>query len=104
MRIVTIDPRRTATSDLADLHLPLRPDTDVALFNGLLNRIAQAGAIDANYVAAHVSGLRRDARRRAGATLGHTAAETAASTATTLAAFYELWIATPRVVTVSRRA
>ncbi|MGE0225245.1 MAG: molybdopterin-dependent oxidoreductase, partial [Acetobacteraceae bacterium] len=36
MRVVVIDPRRTATCEDADLHLPLRPGTDVALFNGLL--------------------------------------------------------------------
>ena len=36
MRVVVIDPRRTATCEDADLHLPLRPGGDVALFNGLL--------------------------------------------------------------------
>ena len=34
--VVVIDPRRTETCEDADLHLPLRPGTDVALFNGLL--------------------------------------------------------------------
>jgi assimilatory nitrate reductase catalytic subunit len=34
MKIVAIDPRRTATCELADLHLPLRAGTDVRLFNG----------------------------------------------------------------------
>ncbi len=33
-RIVVIDPRRTATCDIADLHLAIRPGSDVALFNG----------------------------------------------------------------------
>jgi assimilatory nitrate reductase catalytic subunit len=36
MQVVVIDPRRTATCDLADLHLPLKPGSDVWLFNGLL--------------------------------------------------------------------
>ena len=36
MRIVVIDPRRTATCEGADLHLPLAPGSDVALFTGLL--------------------------------------------------------------------
>ncbi|MCW8868661.1 MAG: molybdopterin-dependent oxidoreductase, partial [Marinobacter sp.] len=35
-RVVVIDPRKTATSDLADLHLAIRPGTDTVLFNGLL--------------------------------------------------------------------
>ena len=36
MRIVVVDPRRTATCEGADLHLPLASGTDVALFSGLL--------------------------------------------------------------------
>ena len=36
MRIVVVDPRRTATCEGADLHLALAPGTDVALFSGLL--------------------------------------------------------------------
>ena len=35
-KIVVIDPRRTATCEIADLHLALRPGTDVAVFAGLL--------------------------------------------------------------------
>ncbi|WP_455209049.1 molybdopterin-dependent oxidoreductase [Kaarinaea lacus] len=34
--IVVIDPRRTATCDIADLHLPLVAGSDTILFNGLL--------------------------------------------------------------------
>ncbi|MFO6384907.1 molybdopterin-dependent oxidoreductase, partial [Pseudomonas aeruginosa] len=37
MRIVVIDPRRTDTCELADLHLALLPGTDVALFHGILH-------------------------------------------------------------------
>lgn len=46
MKVINIDPRRTATSDLADLHLSLRIGTDVALFNHLLAQIEARGAID----------------------------------------------------------
>ncbi|WP_160120087.1 nitrate reductase [Rhodovarius lipocyclicus] len=42
-RIVVIDPRRTATCEGADLHLPLRPGSDVALFNGLLAHLHAVG-------------------------------------------------------------
>ena len=57
LQIVVLDPRRTATCELADLHLPLRPGSDVRLFNGLLAYLAQEGAIDHGFVAAHTSGL-----------------------------------------------
>ncbi|RAU23334.1 nitrate reductase [Paramagnetospirillum kuznetsovii] len=36
LRIVVVDPRRTATAECADLHLALRPGSDAILFNGLL--------------------------------------------------------------------
>ncbi|TKV22522.1 nitrate reductase [Citrobacter sp. TBCS-14] len=44
LKVVVIDPRRTATCDIADLHLPLLPGSDGGLFVGLLNRIATDGA------------------------------------------------------------
>jgi anaerobic selenocysteine-containing dehydrogenase len=39
-RIVVIDPRRTATCEGADLHLPLRSGSDAVLFSGLLAHLA----------------------------------------------------------------
>lgn len=36
MRLVVIDPRRTATAEMADLHLAIRPGADAVLFNALL--------------------------------------------------------------------
>jgi len=57
MRIVVIDPRRTATCDIADLHLPIRPDTDVVLFLGLLRFLDQDGAINSTYIDAHTAGF-----------------------------------------------
>lgn len=57
LRIVNIDPRRTATSQDADLHLALRPGTDVHLFNGLLCHLQQAGAVNQPYINAHTTGF-----------------------------------------------
>jgi assimilatory nitrate reductase catalytic subunit len=56
-RHVVIDPRRTETADGADLHLPLAPQTDVRLWNGLLADLIRTGAIDRAYIADHVSGF-----------------------------------------------
>jgi len=56
-RVVVVDPRRTATCDIADLHLALAPGTDAALFNAALVALADRGAIDHEYVARHVSGF-----------------------------------------------
>ena len=35
-KLIVIDPRRTETAERADLHLAIAPDSDIALFNGLL--------------------------------------------------------------------
>ncbi len=59
MKIVVIDPRRTATCELADLHLPIRGGTDVWLFNGLLAYLHQHGVDDAQFVANHTTGAAR---------------------------------------------
>ncbi len=56
-RHVVIDPRRTDTAEVADLHLPIAPQTDVRLWNGLLANLIDRGAIDRAYIAAHVSGF-----------------------------------------------
>lgn len=55
--VVVIDPRFTATCEVADLHLPILPGQDVALFNGLLQYLHQNDATDADFVTAHTQGL-----------------------------------------------
>jgi len=57
MKIVVIDPRRTATCELADLHLPVKAGTDVWLFNGLLSYLSRIGAVDPGFIAAHTNGF-----------------------------------------------
>src|SRR6202167_4034724 len=42
-RIVVLDPRRTATCDIADIHLAIRPGSDVAVFGGLLVHLVANG-------------------------------------------------------------
>ncbi len=57
LRIIVADPRRTATAEQADLHLPLLPGSDVALFNGLLHLLLWEGLVDTAYIARHTSGF-----------------------------------------------
>ncbi|MEO6300991.1 MAG: molybdopterin-dependent oxidoreductase, partial [Paracoccaceae bacterium] len=93
-RIVVIDPRRTATCDLADLHLALASGSDAALFNALLVEIAVRGALNAEFLT-HVEGL--------GPALAAARASDPALTGlsqTDLMAFLDLWIGTQKVVTV----
>ena len=56
-RIIVIDPRRTDTCEIADLHLPIQPGTDVALFHGLLHILMWEGWIDRRFIDAHTAGF-----------------------------------------------
>lgn len=49
-RSVVIDPRRTATADTADLHLAIRPGTDVVLFSGLLDYLRRNDRLDHDFI------------------------------------------------------
>ena len=57
MQIVVLDPKRTATAQLVDLHLPLAPASDGFFFTGLLAYLAQSGALDQAYIDAHTQGF-----------------------------------------------
>jgi assimilatory nitrate reductase catalytic subunit len=57
MRVVVIDPRRTATCDIADLHLPLRPGADAFVFVGLLYYLNAHRALDRDYIENHTEGF-----------------------------------------------
>ena len=57
MKVVVIDPRKTATCDIADLHLQIRPGSDTTLFNALLTYLNGENAIDSDFVAKHCEGF-----------------------------------------------
>ncbi len=57
MQVVVVDPRRTATCDIADMHLAIAPGADAFLFNGLLHHLRREDAMDIAYVEAHVEGF-----------------------------------------------
>jgi len=56
MRVVVIDPRETATCDIADVHLPLQPGTDAALFTGALRWLVEQDGLDSAFLQQHASG------------------------------------------------
>jgi len=51
--IIAVDPRRTETADFADLHLPIRPGTDIALLNSMLHVLMGEGLVDQDFIAEH---------------------------------------------------
>jgi assimilatory nitrate reductase catalytic subunit len=46
VKLIVVDPRATVTARAADLHLALKPGTDVALFNAMLHVIERDGLSD----------------------------------------------------------
>ncbi|GGE51102.1 nitrate reductase [Actibacterium pelagium] len=95
MKVVNVDPRRTATSDLADMHLALRPGSDVALFNGLLVQIAEQDAVNTDYVNSFVNGFDAALVEARMADISVTGLQLEE-----LQAFYDLWVGTEKVVTI----
>jgi assimilatory nitrate reductase catalytic subunit len=99
MRVAVIDPRRTMTADIADLHLPIKADADVALFVGLLAHLAAGGYVDRAYIRAHTSGFEA-ALAAANRLAPKDVAEIAGLGIRQLRTFYELFAATEKAVTV----
>lgn len=50
VKIIVVDPRRTSTAEVADLHLAIRPGTDIDLLNGIAYLLLQWGEIDAEFI------------------------------------------------------
>ena len=95
MKVVNIDPRRTATSDLADLHLAIAPGSDVALFNRLLVEVVRRGKVDAAFIANHVNGFAEAVKTAQNDCVSPLEIDEA-----DLKAFLDLWVSTEKVVTV----
>jgi len=56
-KLIVIDPRRTETAELADLHLQLLPGTDVALCHGLLHAVIAKGWTADDFIASSTEGF-----------------------------------------------
>src|SRR5262249_45409725 len=99
MRVVVIDPRRTATAEGADLHLAIRAGSDAQLWSGLLVWLADRDGFDVTFIARRTEGLAGalDAARRQSPDVQAVARATGLAPAD-IEAFYGWWTTTPRVV------
>jgi assimilatory nitrate reductase catalytic subunit len=57
LKIIVADPRFSESAAIADLHLALKPGSDIALFNGMLHVLINEGLVDQSYIEAHTSGF-----------------------------------------------
>jgi sulfite reductase (NADPH) flavoprotein alpha-component len=55
-KLIVVDPRRSATADKADLYLPIKPGTDLALLNGLLHLLVKNGHTNPAFIATFTEG------------------------------------------------
>jgi len=55
--LIVADPRLTKTAMLADLHLPLRPRSDISLINGIMHILIEENKIDHHYINNHTQGF-----------------------------------------------
>ncbi|MFM8342645.1 MAG: molybdopterin-dependent oxidoreductase [Methylomonas sp.] len=57
LKIVVIDPRQTASCDIADLHLAIKPGMDALLFNGLLTYLHYQDGLNQSFIDQHCQGF-----------------------------------------------
>ncbi len=50
VKMIVVDPRQTATAEIADLHLAIRPGTDIDLLNGIAYLLMRWGMIDTIFI------------------------------------------------------
>lgn len=53
VRIIVVDPRKTQTCSIADLHLQITPGTDIYLYNAIARTLIENGEADSNFIARH---------------------------------------------------
>ncbi|UCE92542.1 MAG: molybdopterin-dependent oxidoreductase [Flavobacteriaceae bacterium] len=53
VKIIAVDPRKTATTAIADLHLQIIPGTDVILYNAIARRLIEKNQIDKKFIKEH---------------------------------------------------
>jgi assimilatory nitrate reductase catalytic subunit len=99
MRVVLIDPRRTMTAGLADMHLAIAPDGDVALFSGLLACLADSGSLDRDYINQHTNGFEAALATSRQLTMDEIVRQTGLERGE-IEAFYALFARTEKTVTV----
>lgn len=100
-KIVVLDPRRTATCEAADLHLPLKPGSDAYFFNGLLAYLHETGRTDVDFLQRHCDGFDQTLQQAKlqVATIADVARKCELEESLVKEA-YELFASTDRVVTV----
>ena len=57
LSVIVVDPRRTATAEIADLYLPVKPGTDIALANAMLKVLMDEELAEDGFIENHTNGF-----------------------------------------------
>lgn len=57
VKLVVVDPRRTQTAEVADLHLAIQPGTDIDLLNGIAHLLLRWEKCDRQFIEQHTNGF-----------------------------------------------
>jgi assimilatory nitrate reductase catalytic subunit len=97
-KVIVIDPRRTVTAESADLHLAIKSQSDVALFNGLFRHLYSRGETDCAFISANTQDLAETLLASHSWTVPKVA-EACELTCEEVESFYKLFAKTPKTVT-----
>lgn len=101
LKIVVIDPRQTASVDIADVHLAIKAGTDHVLFNGLLAYLEGTSEKNNDFISEHTenfSAAIKEAKSHAGTV--DDVAKFCGLSKESIENFYQLFVHNERVVTV----
>src|SRR5215210_2054514 len=56
-KLVVVDPRRERIADHADVYCQIKPGTDVAFYNGIMNEVIGLGLVDEDYIRDYTTGF-----------------------------------------------
>jgi assimilatory nitrate reductase catalytic subunit len=78
-KLIVVDPRVTKTAMMADLHLAVKPRSDIALLNGIAHVLIREDLVDREYITKHTNGFEEFTAHVAAFTPAHVAALTGLS-------------------------
>ena len=104
LKIVVIDPQKTATCDIADLHLAIAPGSDNFLFTGLLDHIAfhveGRKALDTDFIEQNTEHFEKTTEQARSICKANNIAEVCDIAEEDLEAFYQLFASAKRPITM----
>ncbi|WP_102564438.1 nitrate reductase [Vibrio sp. 10N.286.49.B3] len=103
LNIVVIDPRKTATCEISDLHLALKSGSDVSLFNGLLAYLSDNNSLDQQYIEQYTDGFEQAltlAKQSLNLEQNSNVEQITGIASDDLATFYSAFSTTQKVVTI----